>query len=223
MRYLVTLLFAALSFNAYSQNNSIHVYPWNPDADQNNQIGSGDLLPFLSVFGEEFGLPPEPCTYDGTSIEDFFIGIQSGLVILDSVYLEYELEDVSSFYIGGCPELYTDTILYAWSGNCYANYVDGAANWFKFELCDLNLIYSFGPSSGQYQISLRNDKLHMLGFSSDGFFGNYNAQTSYTSIPWPNSWIFDENGISVEISSTDPWTDYANYLHILPYWHYADE
>jgi hypothetical protein len=75
LRYLLTLLLAALSFNAFSQNNAIHVYPWNPDANHNNSIGTDDLLPFLSVFGEEFGLPPEPCTYDGTPLEDFFIGL----------------------------------------------------------------------------------------------------------------------------------------------------
>jgi len=83
MRYLVTLLFAALSFNAFSQNNAIHVYPWNPDANQDNEIGMGDLLPFLSVYGEEFGLPPEPCTYDGTALEEYIAGRLDGSIVLE--------------------------------------------------------------------------------------------------------------------------------------------
>ena len=77
MRALTVALFF-LSFSALAQNNSIHVYPWNPDSDQDNHIGVEDLQSFLTVYGNDFGLPPEPCTYDGTSIEDFFIGISSG-------------------------------------------------------------------------------------------------------------------------------------------------
>ena len=69
----VALLF--LSFSALAQNNSIHVYPWNPDSDNDNQIGVEDLQSFLTVYGNSFGLPPEPCTYDGTPLEDFFIGL----------------------------------------------------------------------------------------------------------------------------------------------------
>jgi hypothetical protein len=99
MRYLYTLLFAALSLNAFSQNNSIHVYPWNPDANQDNSIGMGDLLSFLSVFGEEFGLPPEPCTYDGTALEEYIAGRLDGSIVLELTGRrsnEFE-EDMSSF------------------------------------------------------------------------------------------------------------------------------
>ena len=97
MRTLYTLLFAALSFGAFSQNNSIHVYPWNPDANQDNEIGMDDLLSFLSVFGEEFGLPPEPCTYDGTPLEELLGGIFSSSIIIDSLFVEYELIDSNTY------------------------------------------------------------------------------------------------------------------------------
>ena len=112
MRYLLTVLFAALSFSAFSQNNAIHVYPWNPDANQNNNIGADDLLPFLSVFGEEFGLPPEPCTYDGTPLEELMFGILDGSIILDSIFMEYELEDITTYYPIGCPDQVTDTLIF---------------------------------------------------------------------------------------------------------------
>ena len=225
MRYLLTLLFAALSLNAFSQNNSIHVYPWNPDADQDNQIGSGDLLPFLSVFGNEFGLPPEPCNYDGTTIEDFFIGIHSGEVVLDSIYIEYKLEDVSSYYIEGCPDEVTDTIVFVWNNMDTSPYLWNYADYFRFSCGQFHIYYYHTPQTGQYSISYTNYLLNDLGFTGDGFFGDYNASSGNTFLPWPDSWVYDENGISIEIppSINDPWTDYASYLHILPYWHYADE
>ena len=52
MRYLVTLLLAALSFNAVGQG--IPQLPYNPDATEDGFIGSPDLLELLSLYGEEF-------------------------------------------------------------------------------------------------------------------------------------------------------------------------
>mgnify|MGYP007071977805 CR=1 FL=1 len=52
MRYLVTLLFAVLSFNAVGQG--IPQLPYNPDATGDEFIGSPDLLELLSLYGEEF-------------------------------------------------------------------------------------------------------------------------------------------------------------------------
>ena len=52
MRYLITLLFAALSLNAVGQG--IPQLPYNPDATEDGFIGSPDLLELLSLYGEEF-------------------------------------------------------------------------------------------------------------------------------------------------------------------------
>jgi hypothetical protein len=52
MRYLITLLFAALSLNAVGQG--IPQLPYNPDATGDEFIGSPDLLELLSLYGEEF-------------------------------------------------------------------------------------------------------------------------------------------------------------------------
>jgi uncharacterized protein (TIGR02145 family) len=48
MRYLVTLLFAALSFNAVGQTNQ----NYNPDYDDDGVIGVSDILGILSTFGD---------------------------------------------------------------------------------------------------------------------------------------------------------------------------
>ncbi|MBT7652238.1 MAG: hypothetical protein HN563_02880 [Flavobacteriales bacterium] len=52
MRYLITLLFAALSLNAVGQG--IPQLPYNPDATGDEFIGSPDLLELLTLYGEEF-------------------------------------------------------------------------------------------------------------------------------------------------------------------------
>ena len=228
MRYLLTVLFAALSFSAFSQNNSIHVYPWNPDANHNNNIGADDLLPFLSVFGEEFGLPPEPCTYDGTDFEDLMFGITDGSIILDSIFMEYELEDVSTFYVLGCPDQITDTLIFTNSmmltnQNVYQSRWqidggDGYDNYFEFN-------FNYIPQVGEYGFTLRCQSIVTLGFAADGFFsaGAYSVSNNST-IPFPEDWYLDEEGIHIESGWDEgDWVYYANYIHILPYWHYADE
>ena len=220
---ILTFVLCLLCFSVSAQNNSINVYPWNPDSDQDNHIGVEDLQSFLTVYGNDFGLPPEPCTYDGTSIEDFFIGIHSGEVILDSIYIEYKLEDVSNYYIEGCPDEVTDTIVFVWNNMDTSPYLWNYANYYRFSFGQLHIYYYYNPQTGQYTIEYTNYLLNDLGFTGDGFFGSYNASSGNTVLPWPDSWVYDENGISIEMPSDDVWTDYANYLHILPYWHYADE
>ncbi len=53
MRYLITLLFAALSLNAVGQVE--YPFPYNPDVNSDGYIGINDLMELLSIYGEEFG------------------------------------------------------------------------------------------------------------------------------------------------------------------------
>ena len=61
MRYLLTLLLAALSFNAVGQTNP----NYNPDYDADNNIGINDLLAFLTIFGDGWDYEDviNGCTY----------------------------------------------------------------------------------------------------------------------------------------------------------------
>ena len=118
----MTLLALVVAVTAGAQGTTIHEYPWNPDWNNDNFVGSSDLTGFLSAFGSEFGNPPEPCDYDGTPLEDLVIGIADGSIILDSIYMEYELEDVSTYYVLGCPDPITDTLVF--SNSMLLNYVN---------------------------------------------------------------------------------------------------
>ena len=63
MRYLATLLLAALSLNTVGQTQlSI---PYNPDGNADGLIGINDLLEILALFGSEFS--PEELVYDDHS------------------------------------------------------------------------------------------------------------------------------------------------------------
>ena len=53
MRYLVALLFAALSLNTTGQIQ--YDFPYNPDVNSDGYIGINDLMELLSIYGEEFG------------------------------------------------------------------------------------------------------------------------------------------------------------------------
>jgi hypothetical protein len=62
-----------------------------------------------------------------------------------------------------------------------------------------------------------------LGFDADGFFGSGAPTSEYHPIPFPGTWYLDEGGIHIESGWNEgDWPYYANYLHILPYWHYAE-
>jgi hypothetical protein len=52
MRYLITVVIAALSLNAFGQMPV--EFPWNPDQDGDDFIGLNDLMGLLSVYGLEF-------------------------------------------------------------------------------------------------------------------------------------------------------------------------
>jgi hypothetical protein len=82
----------------------------------------------------------------------------------------------------------------------------------------------FHPSTGQYEIKLHSAAIMNLGFVADGFYGySWWATSSLVEIPFPEDWYLDEEGIHIESGwGAEDWPYYANYLHILPYWHYAE-
>ena len=233
MRLLV-LCFALLSSGLLvAQNNSIEVYPWNPDANNDNSIGATDILSTLAVYGNEFGLPPDSCDYDGTPIEEWWSQLITGDVILDSIFIEFTLIDSSLVYYPGCPEPTLEAVQYShnemltsiqwatspWpSGFLAGQYLQVAS--------DYNLIlgFFFNGALGRYHIFTRFQTLNELGFTGDGLFGS--AGWSYSSeltIPFPTGIILEDDGLHFDgIWDYYQWPFYAEYIHILPYWHYAD-
>ena len=232
MKNLLTAIACCLAVASFGQGTTIHEYPWNPDWNNDNFVGSSDLTGFLSAFGSEFGNPPEPCTYDGTDFEELIFGISAGDIILDSMYVEVELEQIAEYYALGCPDLLIDTILFVNSAMLTSN------NWVcnsgethyiaKSGNDDYGNVFAFqfgSYSNGVYHIRLGMSSIDVLGFNADGFFGSSDCATSESSsVPLPEQWTYDSLGLHVLGAGwgSHSWPYYANYLHILPYWHYAE-
>jgi len=223
MKHLMTLIALVVAVTAGAQGTTIHEYPWNPDSNNDNLIGVDDLLDFLPVFGDEFGNPPEPCTYDGTPLEEFAIGVADGSIVLDSMFIEYELEDVSTYYLLGCPDPVTDTLIVAQSF-MLENFTIGSNVWYGIGSNGngyIEVYFQYELTSGTYNWYFYANSL--VQFVSDGFFGGSSASTPFVPLPFPEDWYLDEEGIHFEsVWEANDWAYYANYLHILPYWHYAE-
>ena len=226
MKHLMTLLALVVAVTAGAQGTAIHEYPWNPDFNNDTYVGSEDLMGLLSTYGTQFGLPPEPCDYDGTPLEELIAGISNGDIILDSMFIEYQLEDVSTYYITGCPDPVTDTLIFENSvllTNVYNSNGEPAISGTDSYGGDHFFVPQINNQTGTYEFDILNYSLLFLGFTSDGFFGGVYATAGPTTIPFHEDWFLDENGIHFGSPWTESmWLFYANYIHILPYWHYAE-
>jgi hypothetical protein len=211
----------------FGQGTAIHEYPWNPDWNNDNFVGSSDLTGFLSAYGSEFGNPPEPCDYDGTPFEELVFGIADGTIVLDSVFVEFELEDTQTYFLTGCPDPVTDTLI--WNNNAVLNYLGPHGEGWHLNGVDaygssFDMFFGVNNSNGTYRFIYNCNAMYTFDFYGDGFFGGgYQATTQFYPLPFPNGWYFDEEGMHITEGWTpDDWPYYANYLHILPYWHYAE-
>ena len=224
MRHLIILLAMVITVSGLAQNNHAGDYPWNPDNNNDNFVGVGDLTGLLSVFGNTFGTPPEPCTYDGTPFEELMAGLITETIVLDSLFVDYQLTDVSTFYLPGCPNPVTDTVSYARAGMITSTQNE-ADRWtiqgyLGGDYHQLQILFDLGD--GIYAWYFKNGSLG--SYLNDGFFGG-SEDTSYTewySIPWPDGWFYDESGIHIEFTSNWARDEYVDYMIILPYWHYVE-
>jgi len=222
----MTLMALVVAVTAGAQGTTIHEYPWNPDSNNDNLIGVDDLLDFLPVFGDEFGNPPEPCDYDGTPLEELMAGITNGDIILDSIFIEYELEDISSYYIVGCPDPITDTLIFA-NQMLLNNFLNLPSEWIMQGIDSYGFIsqfhFTYDATLGLYEFVLNSSAISYLGFENDGFFGSSWAYSENSTIPFPEDWYLDDEGIHIDADwNESEWVHYTNYIHILPYWHYAE-
>ena len=65
MKHLMTLVALLVSSLAMAQ------MPYNPDSNGDNMVGSGDLLTFLTFYGNELIQSNLTCDYEGTEFESW--------------------------------------------------------------------------------------------------------------------------------------------------------
>ena len=78
MRIFLFIMCAAVMSSVSAQNPVI--YPYNPDANNDSQVSTSDMLETLSVFGGSF-LPNE-ILIDNTPLEEFLLVLQAQVLLL---------------------------------------------------------------------------------------------------------------------------------------------
>ena len=234
MRIMIGILLFILTVDVSAQY-FIEEHPWNPDMNQDDFIGTSDLTGFLSVFGQEFGSPPPQCDYDGTPIEEWLSGVLSEEIILDSLFIEFQLEDSSEVYFPGCPDPTLEVAILSfsemmtdinWAGTGYSGPIFGGQ--ILRSVSDNGLFifaFHYSGSTGEYRIYTRYPYLATAGYENDGLFGTSNVIWSDPlTLPFDSTNTFSEDGLVFDsnIWSDNEWPHFANYLHIIPYWHLSE-
>ena len=215
MRYLTTLLLAALSLNAVGQ------MPYNPDSNGDYSIGSPDLLSFLGVFGTNLVDSSLTCDYEGTDLETLIGGVFNQTLILDSVYVEYLLIDTLLTFLPGCPDpvdievvLERSYFVSEFDHTTQSNYMYllGGTNSLGYHRAIYLWFYN---TSGYYSMS--------VGDAEVGILTSYGESTDSNSnlMPFPESWTLDDNGFQVDWHSNQ-WVANCEHFRLIPYWHEAE-
>lgn len=96
MRLIALCIALGICSFSVAQNNSIEVYPWNPDANSDNTVGATDILSSLSVYGNYF--TPAEIEINNITLSEYLnlleasidsIASQSGIGI-DSIFVQDE-------------------------------------------------------------------------------------------------------------------------------------
>ena len=194
--------------------------PYNPDADDDSYIGVGDVLGLLPLYGQQFGIDSSiTCDYDGSSLEEWLGDLWGGVIVLDSVLVQWYVEDSALVYLPGCPDPIMDYVSYERAG-MLTDFYEYNSNTIRLGSIVAGYLIEtalyWDGLNGTYQarvisLEVRNTDLSDVLGSSD----------AYT----PNEIIPINGEMTEEGISFDTWSGFlssASYCRILPYWHYAE-
>ena len=229
-----------VAVTAGAQNNpqgwSNYDLPFNPDANNDNAIGSEDLLQVLAVFGNEYGNNPPECDYEGTDLENLWANLVTGVAVMDSLFYEVEVFDAELTTYPGCPDMVWDTLNVVFNGVIYDwNLILNSQYWKLRAESDPENFMEFewnATGSNSYLFRWAADDVITpyitLGWMEDA---NFTVFTPNIYLPFPDGYYLDENGINFPPDSWNspwnspqphPWLDWATSITIIPYWHYAE-
>ena len=199
--------------------------PYNPDSNGDNLVGSGDLLTFLTFYGNELIQSNLTCDYEGTELEQLIVGAITGALQIDSIYIEYLLLDTLEYFTPGCPDpvfepvalersyfvypwYFNDDTNVAWQNN-YLNY------WRRFYL-------SYDDSDNDFSIAIEDYEVSATtSYSSYGSYVISESGTGGTTLPFPATWFLDEDGMQLPWS-TSRWAGNCENFRLIPFWSVAE-
>ena len=216
----------AITFTGLAQQ-----MPYNPDANGDDFVGVDDVLGVLGVYDTALMQPDLQCDYEGTDLEQLFIGLVDGALILDSVYVEYLLLDTLTYYTPGCPDMVVEPIVLERGYTCTSidvqfyqssgwTIVTANSNHFNY-----NRTVEFGYSNQHNWFSHRIvdwevGTLPSFVMDSDWTI-EYPECFANPTLPFPEEWGLTEDGIIVQWCNWK-WVDHTEYFRLIPFWHEAE-
>ena len=217
MRHLLACLAITAAFNAAAQSTM----PYNPDADDDSYIGASDILGLLPLYGQQFGIDSSlTCDYDGSTLDQWLGDLFSGIIVLDSVLMQFHVEDSSLVFIAGCPDPVMDYVSYERSFTLTNNYGGFFLNT-NYLGYDRKMWFDFFATDGTYRFQYQDREVQHSGIGD--VLGSHNSYAlsesgnAYQTIPIAG--VLSEAGIEMNWSG---FLDGATYVNLLPYWHYAE-
>ena len=221
MKKLFTLSLACACLSVHSQSG---LMPYNPDSNGDALIGSQDLISLLGVYNTLMIDSSLTCDYEGTELESWMGGMFDGTLILDSIYVEYLFIDSSQIFLPGCPDpVMIETVL---DRSYWLSFTWWSGSGWSFQTDYLGyprgLYLYFNNDNGRYDMDVFDSEMGEL--TSYSGYSDWNASAPnccnfQTTLPFPETWTLDEDGIQVD------WTDWAGnceHFRLIPYWHEAE-
>ena len=221
MKHLLTFTALLISSLAMGQ------MPYNPDSNGDDLIGATDLISVLGLYNTLMVDSSLTCDYEGTELEELFIGLVDGTLQLDSLYVEYIVYDTVSYYTPGCPDLVFEPVVLERAytlpsfqynvNNEGIMSVEGGLNYLGYSRV-FNLTYF--PSNNTWSLLLSDYEIQQTStYYRTSYWDSYG--TSYQTLPFPESWILDEDGVQVDFRPTD-WVTNCAHFRLIPFWSEAE-
>ena len=216
----------AITFTGLAQQ-----MPYNPDANGDDFVGVDDVLGVLGVYDTALMQPDLTCDYEGTNLEQLFIGLVDGALILDSVYVEYLIFDTLAYYTPGCPDLILEPLVlersYTISSVALEYYqssgytqVIAQTNYFNYTR---SAVFGYSSSTNRFNLNVYDWEVGSL----PSFVNESTWTTDYPSceggaeLPFPEEWGLTEDGIITQWCAWK-WVDQTEHFRLIPFWHEAE-
>ena len=200
--------------------------PYNPDANGDDFVGVDDVLGVLGVYDTALMQPDLQCDYEGTELEALFGGLHAYNLVLDSVYIEYLLIDTSVTFLPECPDpveietvlnrSYMCTSISSYVSNGPSQHIHASTSYLGHSR---QIKIGYAPGTGYFEMYLQDYEVEVL---TSGSFGSYSyPNPSGFTLPFPDSWELNEDGIQVAWANGS-WANACESLRIIPFWHEAE-